>query len=86
MVKISRRFDEGKSTKKSCKNLRYGPRTTVSNHLKFWKFENQQKLEHFPCLYNACAANKYLNCFVHLIKYYRTVLIFLNGLSPSVET
>ena len=33
MVKISHRFDEGKSTKKSLKNLRYGPQNTVSKHL-----------------------------------------------------
>ena len=44
MVKISRRLDEGKSTKKSFKYLRYGPRKTVSNHLKqqlveFWLIE-----------------------------------------------
>ena len=34
VVKILRRFDEGKSTKKSFKNLSYGPQKTVSNHLK----------------------------------------------------
>ena len=33
MVRISRLFDEGKSTKKSFKNLRYGPRKSVSKHL-----------------------------------------------------
>ena len=33
MMNISRRFDEGKSTKKSFKNLRYGPQKTVSKHL-----------------------------------------------------
>ena len=34
MVKIQRRVHVGKSTKMSFKNLRYGPRKTVSNHLK----------------------------------------------------
>ena len=34
MVNISRRFEEGKSTKKSFKNLRYDPEKTVSNHMK----------------------------------------------------
>ena len=33
MVKFSRQFDEGKSSKKSFKNLSYGSQKTVSNHL-----------------------------------------------------
>ena len=33
-MKISRRFDEGKSNKQLFKKLRYGPQKTVSKHLK----------------------------------------------------
>ena len=37
-VKTSSRFDEGKYTKKSFKNLRYGPQKIVSKHLSKVKF------------------------------------------------